>query len=100
MARNGPLAWRRSHQPALGNVTLGANLKLFKISTGGRFCTWWLGLLRKVSYAMFHFYFVCFLVGVNKTVGSTYHIDIRQASAIVFGDGSNVYSHPPVPRGL
>ena len=39
---------------------------------------------------MFHFYFVCSGVGENKTPGSTYHIKIRKASAIVFGDGSNL----------
>ena len=73
---------------------------MFKISTGRRFCALWLGVLRKAFYVMFRFYFVCSVVDVNKTLGSTYHIDIHQASAIVFGDGSNVYSHPPGPRGM
>jgi len=80
-------------------MTLGGILKLFKISTEKRFCAWWLGRLRKAFYLMFHFYFVCSVVGENKTLESTYHIAIHQASAIVFGNGSNVYSPASVPSG-
>ena len=91
------------NQPTLSYKDLGAILKLFKISKEE------LSVHIQPGDLVFredHFMqcsisvLFCPAVGANKTPGTTYNIEWLQASNIVLGDGGNLYSHPPLLRGM